>query len=44
MLGSFPGIFPGTSINLLLVAVTVNLTKVMISHVKLFQYIKDVAN
>ena len=30
VLGAFPGIFPATSINLLLVAV--NLTEVMISH------------
>ena len=37
MLGTFPGIFPTTSIDLLLVAVIVNLTKVMISHAKHLQ-------
>ena len=33
-MGTFPGKFPATSINLLLIAVIVNLTKVMISHAK----------
>ena len=32
--GYFPWDFPATSINLLLVAIIVNLTKVMISHAK----------
>ena len=34
VLGTFPGMFPATSPNLLLVAVIVNITKVMISHAK----------
>ena len=41
VLGTFSGIFPVTGIDLLLVAVIVNLTKVMMSHVKHLRCKKD---